>query len=68
MTSTGRKKQWQGWHNTGRRDLIFIMVPYKGNAHRDESTKHGVRQVVTYYNYLGKAILKFGTGPVRKNP
>ena len=37
------EKQWQGWHNTGRRDLIFIMVPYEGNAHRDESTKHGSR-------------------------
>ena len=24
--------------------------------------------VVTSYNYLGKATLKFGTGPVRKNP
>ena len=24
--------------------------------------------VVTYYNYLGKATLKFGTGLVRKNP
>ena len=31
-TTAGQKKQWQGWHNTGRRDLIFIMVPYKGNA------------------------------------
>ena len=36
------EKQWQGWHNTGRRGLIFIMVLYKGNAHRDDSTKHGV--------------------------
>ena len=25
-------------------------------------------RVVTYYNYLGKATLKFGTSPVRKNP
>ena len=38
--STGQKKQWQGWHNTDRKDLIFIMVPCKGNAHRGESTKH----------------------------
>ena len=34
------EKKWQGWHNTGRRDLIFIMVPCKRNAHRNESTKH----------------------------
>ena len=34
------EKQWHGWHNTDRKNLIFIMVPCKGNAHRDESTKH----------------------------
>ena len=36
----GEGRKWQGWHNTGRKDLIFIMVPCKGNAHRDESRKH----------------------------
>ena len=25
-------------------------------------------EVVTYYSYLGKAALKFGTGPVKKSP
>ena len=29
--STGRKKQWQGWHNTDRKDIIFIVVPCKGH-------------------------------------
>ena len=63
--STGPGKSGSnGIIHTGRKDLIFIMAPCKGNAHRDESTKH--RGGRTYNNYLGKATLKFGTGPVRK--
>ena len=58
----GLKGQWQGWHNTDCKDLIFIMVPCKVNAHRDESTNLEADELVTSYNYLGKVTLKFGTG------
>ena len=59
------KRRWQGWHNTDRKDLIFIMVPCKGNAHKDESTNIKANEVVTSYNYLEKAPLKFGAGSVK---
>ena len=42
------------------------MILCKGNAHRDESTNIEAGEVVTSYNYLGKATLKFGTGSVKK--
>ena len=43
------------------------MVPCKGSAHRDESANIEVGQVVTSYNYLEKATLKFGTGSAKKS-
>ena len=59
------KIRWQGWHNTDRKNLIFVMVPCKGNTHRDESTNIQAGEVFTSYNYVEKATLKFGTGSLK---
>ena len=70
------KGQWQGWRNTDWKDLIFIVVPCKGNAHRGKSAnieagevvwKRFIEagEVVTSYDYLESAALKFGTGSVK---
>ena len=59
------KGQWQGWRNTDWKDLIFIVVPCKGNAHRGKSANIEVGEGVTSYDYLENAALKFGTGSVK---
>ena len=60
--------------NSGRDGIIQIaktlfslwsLVKKMDTETRAQNIKAG--EVVTYYNYLGKATLKFGTGPVKKS-
>ena len=41
------------------------MIPCKRNEHRDEGTNIEAGEVVTFYNCLEKATLKFGAGSVK---
>ena len=66
--STGREK-------SGRDGIIQVVKTLSSlwslvkEMHTETRAQNiEARGVVTYYNYLGKTTLKFGTGPVRKNP
>ena len=72
---TSTKLRQQGGKTSGRDGIIQIaktlfslwsLVKEMHTETRAQNIKAG--GVVTYYNYLGKATLKFGTGPVRENP
>ena len=72
---TNIKLHRQGGKNSGRDGIIQItktlfslctLVKEMHTGMRAQNIEAG--KVVTYYNYLGKATLKFGTGLVRKNP
>ena len=47
------KIRWQGWYDKDHKDLIFIMVPRKGNAQRRETGK-GHSEI---WNRFGKKVL-----------
>ena len=75
ITNAKLHRHRQGGKNSGRdgitqvAETLFSLWSLIKEMHT-ETTAQNMESggVVTYYNYMGKATLKFGTGPVRKNP